>query len=78
MAKEPLNLTEEEREILLNILFKEMDKINELNATMQEHLEPYRQEIRTIYGKVVDNMDEDWPCKIKLICYTYNIQNKRS
>ena len=59
MAKEPLNLTEEEREILLNILLKEMNKIGELNATMQGYLEPYRQEIRNIYGKVVDNMDED-------------------
>ena len=59
MAKEPLNLTEEEIEILLNILLKEMDKISEFNATMQGHLQPYRQEITSIDGKVVDNMDED-------------------
>jgi hypothetical protein len=59
MAKEPLVLTEEERDILLNILSNEVIKINELNTTMQGYLEPYRQKVMDIYRKVVDNMDED-------------------
>ena len=57
--KEPLNLTKEEQDLLLDILLKEVDKVSELNATAQLHLAQYRKDVLGIYHKVVDSMDED-------------------
>ena len=56
--KQPLNLTEEERDILLDILLKEVNDISNLNATQQTLLEQYKQCVMNIYRKVVDNIDD--------------------
>ena len=57
--KEPLNLTKGEQELLLDLLLKEVSNIDNLNATAQQHLTQYRQDVLAIYHKVVDSMDED-------------------
>lgn len=56
--KQPLNLTEEEKDILLDILLKEVNDISNLNATQQTLLEQYKQCVMKIYRKVVDNIDD--------------------
>lgn len=59
MAKEPLNLTEKERDILFSILLKEIRDIDNYNAIMQAHLSSYKKDLHNIYNKIVANMDED-------------------
>lgn len=59
MAKEPLNLTRQEQDILMDILLKEVNNIDNLNATVQSHLKQYRQEVLDVYKKVVANIDEE-------------------
>ena len=57
--KEPLELTREEQDLLLDILLKEVSNVDLLNATVQQHLQQYRADVLKIYNKVVDNIDED-------------------
>ena len=57
--KEPLELTEKERDILFSLLLKEIRDIDNYNAVVQAHLKSYREDLHAIYNKVVANMDED-------------------
>ena len=57
--KEPLTLTEKERDILFSLLLKEMRDIDNYNAVVQAHLKNYKEELHEIYKKIVANMDED-------------------
>ena len=59
MAQEPLNLTEKERDLLFSLLLKEMHDIFNYNATVQAHLNSYKDDLHTLYNKIVANMDED-------------------
>jgi hypothetical protein len=57
--KEPLELTEKERDILFSLLLKEIRDIDNYNAVVQAHLKSYKEDLHTIYNKIVANMDED-------------------
>ena len=57
--KEPLELTEKERDILFSLLLKEMRDIDNYNAVVQAHLNSYKKDLHEIYDKVVANMDEE-------------------
>ena len=57
--KEPLNLTKEEQDLLLDMLSEEIQKVNNSNYSMKEYLKPYREKVIDIYKKIVDNMDEE-------------------
>ena len=57
--KEPLELTEKERDILFSLLLKEIRDIDNYNAVVQAHLKSYREDLHAIYNKIVANMDED-------------------
>lgn len=57
--KEPLELTEKERDILFSLLLKEMRDIDNYNAVVQAHLKSYKEDLHEIYNKVVANMDEE-------------------
>ena len=57
--KEPLELTEKERDILFSLLLKEMRDIDNYNAVVQAHLNSYKEDLHEIYQKIVANMDED-------------------
>ena len=57
--KQPLNLTKEEQDLLLDMLSEEIQKVNNSNYSMQEYLNPYREKVINIYKKIVDNMYED-------------------
>ena len=59
MTKEPLNLTEKERDILFSLLLAEIRNINNYNAIVQAHLKPYKEDLHELYKKIVDNMDEE-------------------
>lgn len=57
--KQPLNLTEEEQDLLLDMLSEEIQKVNNSNYSMREYLQPYREKVINLYKKIVSNMDED-------------------
>ena len=57
--KQPLNLTEEEQDLLLDMLLEEIQKVNNSNYSMREHLKPYIEKVVNLYKKIVSNMDED-------------------
>ena len=57
--KEPLELTEKERDILFSLLLKEIRDIDNYNAVVQAHLKSYKEDLHAIYNKIVANMDED-------------------
>ena len=57
--KEPLTLTEKERDILFSLLLKEMRDIDNYNAVVQAHLNKYKEDLHEIYKKIVANMDEE-------------------
>ena len=57
--KEPLILTEKERDILFSLLLKEIRDIDNYNAVVQVHLNKYKEDLHKIYKKIVANMDED-------------------
>ena len=57
--KQPLNLSKEEKDLLLDLLLEKVLEMNNMNSVMQQQLEKYRQDILGIYSKVVDSMDED-------------------
>ena len=57
--KEPLELTEKERDTLFSLLLKEMRDIDNYNAVVQAHLNSYKEDLHEIYQKIVANMDED-------------------
>ena len=57
--KEPLELTEKERDILFSLLLKEIRDIDNYNAVVQAHLKSYKEDLHQIYKKIVANMDEE-------------------
>lgn len=57
--KEPLELTEKERDILFSLLLKEIRDIDNYNAVVQAHLQQYKEDLHQIYKKIVANMDEE-------------------
>lgn len=57
--KQPINLTKQEQDLLLDLLLKEVSNVDNLNATVQARLADYRKEVLEIYKKVVESMDED-------------------
>lgn len=59
MAKENLNLTEKERDILFSLLLAEIRNIDNHNAIVQAHLKSYKEDLHELYKKIVANMDED-------------------
>ena len=59
MAKEPLILTEEERDLLFSLLLKEIRDIDNQNAIVQAHLKSYKEDLHELYKKIVASMDED-------------------
>lgn len=59
MAKEPLNLTEKERDLLFSLLLREIRDIGNYNAIVQAHLKPYKEDLHELYKKIVANMDEE-------------------
>ena len=59
MAKEPLVLTEKERDLLFSLLLKEIRDIDNYNAVVQAHLKSYKEDLHGIYKKIVASMDED-------------------
>ena len=57
--KEPLELTEKERDILFSLLLKEIRDVDNYNAVVQAHLKSYKEDLHAIYKKIVANMDEE-------------------
>jgi proline dehydrogenase len=57
--KEPLELTEKERDILFSLLLKEIRDVDNYNAVVQAHLKSYKEDLHQIYKKIVANMDEE-------------------
>ena len=57
--KEPLELTETERDILFSLLLKEIRDVDNYNAVVQAHLKSYKEDLHQIYKKIVANMDEE-------------------
>ena len=57
--KEPLELTEKERDILFSLLLKEIRDVDNYNAVVQAHLHQYKEDLHQIYNKIVANMDEE-------------------
>ena len=57
--KEPLELTEKERDLLFSLLLKEIRDVDNYNAVVQAHLKSYKEDLHQIYKKIVANMDEE-------------------
>ena len=57
--EKPVNLTKKEKDILLDILLKEVSNVDSLNGTMQNYLSQYRSEVLEIYKKVCDSLSDD-------------------
>ena len=57
--KKPLELTEQERDILFSLLLKEIVDVDNYNAIVQAHLQEYKEDLHRIYKKIVANMDEE-------------------
>lgn len=57
--QEPLLLTKEERNILLNLIMGEFNNIKNLNGNIYFKLESYQKELHTIYKKIVDNYEDE-------------------
>jgi hypothetical protein len=57
--EKPVNLTKKEKDILLDMLLKEVSNVDNLNGTMQNYLSQYRSEVLEIYKKVCDSLPND-------------------
>ena len=58
--QKPLDLTQDERYILLNLIEGEFENIKRQNANIFYKLEEYQQDLRRIHKKIVNNLaDED-------------------
>ena len=54
-----MELTTQERDLLLDLLLKEVNHVDNENATIQGMLKEYRTLVLNIYSKIVDTMGDD-------------------
>lgn len=52
------NLTEKQREILLNLLLWELQNIHKQNGNINPLLEGYKEELSRIYQAICDSMED--------------------
>ena len=57
--QEELILTEEEKYTLLNLIEAELNTIENLPYNIRKLTENYRQELRRIHKKIVDNLTDE-------------------
>ena len=56
--KEPLVLTEKERDTLFSLILKELREIENYSAIAQAYLKNYKEDLSIVYNKLVANMEE--------------------
>lgn len=56
--KEPLVLTEKERDTLFSLILKELREIDNYSAIAQAHLKSYKEDLSVVYNKLVADMEE--------------------
>ena len=56
--KEPLVLTEKERDIFLSLILKELREVRNYGAVAQAYLDNYKEDLSIICNKLVANMEE--------------------
>lgn len=52
------NLTEKEKDILLNLLLQEQNNIHNQNGNIKPLLQDYRNELHKIYLKIVNTLED--------------------
>jgi len=52
------NLTNEQKEIILNLLLQEQRNIHNMNGNIQPLLENYKKELGNIYQKVCNSLED--------------------
>lgn len=57
--QEPLILTQNEREILLDLIMGEFNNLKKLNGNYHRYIEEYQKELQAIHHKIVDNFEEE-------------------
>ena len=53
-----MNLTEREKDILLNLLLQEQHNIHNQNGNIKPLLQDYKNELYRIYQKIVNTMED--------------------
>ena len=57
--QKPLELTQDERYTLLNLIEGEFENIKRQNANIFYKLEEYQQDLRRIHHKICDNLEDE-------------------